>query len=219
MFRKFFNWLFPCKFNEPLCKGNYFGCRCGKGGSKQEEAPAPAPQVSPWENYWGTISSGIPPEQLSTWMGEWQKDQNFPWEEVIQDYTNFGNGLEPAFKITNEGSLQLNYNPYSPPGGQAGKMTPELATPLNWDEGMINQFNQNLEMRANAPLYPGIANVIKEREAARGIGEQPMTGVNIPIGGQLLGAEATSLSPSALLNKPQGGGEMPLTGSQYVAGG
>ncbi len=28
--RRFFNWIFPCRFNEPLCKNSFFGCRCGK---------------------------------------------------------------------------------------------------------------------------------------------------------------------------------------------
>ena len=34
-----FQWMFKCKFNEPKCKNNIFGCKCGK--SKRAEAPEP----------------------------------------------------------------------------------------------------------------------------------------------------------------------------------
>ena len=33
-------WLFPCWFNEPNCQDNFWGCRCGKGGSKKAETRA-----------------------------------------------------------------------------------------------------------------------------------------------------------------------------------
>ena len=203
---------------------NPFGARrFFKGELKQAEQPqqAAAPAADPWTNYWTTISDSIPQEQVATWMGEWQKDTNFPWEHIVQDYVNVHTaGEKAAFAVTKEGGLQMSYDPYSPPGGKLGTMTSELASPFQWGEEQVNQFNQNIEMRANTPLYPYAAQMIKEREAARGAGEQPVTGVNIPIGGQLLGGEASGLAPESLLKTPgAGGGAAPLTGTQFVAGG
>jgi len=42
-----FSALFPCRHNEPLCKGNLFGCRCGKGGGGTTVVQAPPPQPQP----------------------------------------------------------------------------------------------------------------------------------------------------------------------------
>ena len=255
-----FQKIFPCRFNEPLCKNNFFGCRCGKGKKEEEPAPAqtpapapsaeeqfqallsagqiptgstfagvgeggviqytpPAPPPTQWNKYWTTISGSIPQEQVATWMNQWSNDPNFPWGEVVQDYANVAAGEQPAFGITPEGGLQMKYNPYSPPGGKLGTMTPELATPFNWNEGQINQFNQNLAMKSNVPqaLYPFAARIIKEREAARGVGEAPMTARNIPIGGQLLGAGASAISPTSLITGAGGqGGVNPLTLTELI---
>jgi hypothetical protein len=38
--------LFQCKFNNPICKENRFGCKCGKGGVSQPAAPPPAPTAA-----------------------------------------------------------------------------------------------------------------------------------------------------------------------------
>ena len=35
---RFIKRLFPCKFDEPSCRDNFFGCRCGKGKSKKRKA-------------------------------------------------------------------------------------------------------------------------------------------------------------------------------------
>lgn len=189
----------------------------------QSQAATPAQAATPdkWTQYWGTISGTIPQEQVATWMNQWSNDPNFPWGEVVQDYANVNAGEQPAFGITPEGGLQMKYSPYSPPGGKLGTMTPELATPFNWNEEQINQFNQNLAMRSNVPqaLYPFAARIIKEREAARGVGEAPMTGRNIPIGGQLLGKEASAMSPSSLITGTPGGGVNPLTLTELIQGG
>lgn len=42
--KQFFNKAFPCNFNEPLCKDNFFGCRCGKSSSKANKAEQTAAQ-------------------------------------------------------------------------------------------------------------------------------------------------------------------------------
>ena len=49
--KRFFNWLFPCRYNEPLCKDNLFGCRCGKGGGTSyiQQPAAPAYEMTPEE--------------------------------------------------------------------------------------------------------------------------------------------------------------------------
>ena len=45
--KKLFNKLFTCNFNEPLCKDNFFGCRCGKGETTLQQAPTtPAPSAT-----------------------------------------------------------------------------------------------------------------------------------------------------------------------------
>lgn len=36
--KKIFNKIFPCHFDEPLCKDNLWGCRCGKTSSKANKA-------------------------------------------------------------------------------------------------------------------------------------------------------------------------------------
>jgi len=197
----------------------YGARRFFKGERQQQEEPTQS-AIDPWTGYWMKISDGIPKEQISTWMKEWQKDTNFPWQQVVQDYVNVNTGeKKSAFQITEEGGLQMNYNPFSPPGGKLGKMNSVLASPFQWGEEQINQYNQNIDLLANLPLYPFAAQMVKEREAARGAGEAPIEGVNIPIGGQLLGGEASALTPESLLNVQGAQGGNPLTGTEFVMGG
>lgn len=40
---KFLKKWFPCRFNEPKCRDNIFGCKCGKGGSSSPPTPPPVP--------------------------------------------------------------------------------------------------------------------------------------------------------------------------------
>jgi len=188
---------------------------------KRKQRPQEEPQIDPWTGYWSKISEGVPTEQLGTWMKEWQNDSNFPWQEVVQDYVNVNTvGKQPAFSINKEGGLQMAYSPFDTSGGGIGKMTPELASPFQWKEEQIQQYNQYIESMSNPALYPYAAQIVKEREAARGAGEKPLQGVNIPIGGQLLGQEASQLSPEQLLNTngtPSGGPS--FTGTELVMKG
>ena len=66
--KKLFNKLFPCHFNEPLCRNNLFGCRCGKGETTIQAAPtvaAPSAGESAEQIYQAQLKYGQPMAQQS----------------------------------------------------------------------------------------------------------------------------------------------------------
>ncbi len=60
MFKKLFQIIFPCKFNEASCKDSLFGCSCGKGDD-QPDAPTyqEDPTTTKLKNKIGTQITGL----------------------------------------------------------------------------------------------------------------------------------------------------------------
>jgi len=213
------------------------GERVWKGGGRQQE-PQPAQQAPPpqpvqqaqppqtaWDKYWETITEGIPGQQVDTWMKEWDKDPNFPWREIIQDYANVTQaGETPAFKVDPEGKLNMGFDVYSPPGKKVGMLNPELAQPFNWNEKQLNTFNEttrdfvySLQGSQFGPQYSP-SRLITEREQARGGAGRPEMKGRSPVGfgGGLISSES-GINPAEMVLGSAGG--VPASLEEQIGGG
>lgn len=77
LIKKIFQQLFPCNFNEPLCKDNFFGCRCGKKLFKSKKVE---PQTSIIADPYGSVR-----EPLLKWLSEriGKPAEQYPAEKFV----------------------------------------------------------------------------------------------------------------------------------------
>jgi hypothetical protein len=128
---RFFNWLFPCGFNEPLCKDNFFGCRCGKNffSSKKETGEVstladPYKDVREQLNAWltGTTGIGKPAEQ---YKGELVAPLSGQEEESLDWLGEYAKAGPSATRTAATGEISKilggQYDPTSSPYYQAVK--------------------------------------------------------------------------------------------------
>jgi len=128
---RFFNRLFPCKFNEPLCKDNFFGCRCGKNffSSKQtttgvESIADPYKDVREKLNAWLTGPTGIgqPAEQYKGEMVAPMSEQEKKSLGWLGEYETAGPSATRTAATGEIGKiLGGQYDPTSSPYYQAVK--------------------------------------------------------------------------------------------------
>jgi len=129
--KKIFQWLFPCNFNEPLCKDNFFGCRCGKNlfkskrvGTKLETLYDPFANVRSKLSSWLGERIGKPaeryPGEIVAPMGEEEK-RSFDW------LRKYGEQGVPEGRQLAMGELRKTmageYDPSTSPYYQAVKAT------------------------------------------------------------------------------------------------
>jgi hypothetical protein len=131
LIEKLFNYLFPCGFNEPLCKGNFWGCRCGKNLFKsKKETPEVAVVADPYRdvreklNAWLTGSTGIgqPTEQYKKELVAPMSKQEEGSLDWLEEYTKAGPSATRTAATAEIGKvLGGQYDPTTSPYYQAVK--------------------------------------------------------------------------------------------------
>jgi len=156
--KKFFDRLFPCNFNEPLCKDNLFGCRCGKGETTIQATPTtPAPSAgeSAEQIYQAQLKYGQPMAQQSFDI----QNEFMPQQTAL--YNALYNQYMPQMAKTQQQTQQELY-PYQSQiveqGAQSALsrlqnpdyMTPQEQEALNTQRGQqVSAMQQAMRQRAN----------------------------------------------------------------------
>jgi len=175
--KKLFNKLFPCNFNEPLCKNNLLGCRCGKGETTIQQAPTtPAPSA-------GESAEQIYQAQLK--YGQPMAQQSF---DIQQQFMPQQTALYNAL-----------YNQYMPQMAQAQQQTQKQLYP--YQSQIVEQGAQNALQRLQNPDYmttqeqtaleTGRGQQVSELQ--RAMRERANLGGGL-YGGRAAGAEAKSMT-------------------------
>ncbi len=185
--KKLFQKLFPCHFNEPLCKDNFFGCRCGKGETTIEAAPTtPAPSASETAADVYKAKLQYDPQMAALEMQTQQ--QYVPQQAAL--YQSMYNQYLPQLSQTQQRTQQQLYPQQSQIlEAGAGGVLQNLQSPYQQQlsQGLTQQMlsqlqqpqtalSQAMAQQAMAGMQPSAMTGLSELEAIRGLQPNALLG-------------------------------------------
>ena len=185
--RKFFKKLFPCKFNNPLCKDSLFGCRCGVIGttaalitagalavgggvmaaSAARESSQQAVQEAEIQRQW-QAEQYAPTKALEALQLQQYKDITMPYQQSIYDlWKQYGQPqTAEQYKIFGEVGLPAERT-------LAEKLRAGLEQPLQLPQDIWDKIWQQAREKTYGE-YAGVEQKTSQRLAATGgLGQGP----------------------------------------------
>ena len=146
MLTKFFHWLFPCHFHEPLCADNFFGCRCGKGGETSTTVVSPGSSPSSAEaiNAW---IAGMP--QVYQTQMQYAPQEAAQQVQLAQQYAL---PLAQAYKTAQE-TLYPGTSAIQETEANQALAGMNATTMPDWmQKNYMNTYNSQLGTNAGSPI-------------------------------------------------------------------